>query len=284
MLQTAPPRGHRALLPPSWPGKPAAATRWGRDGGRGQNHRAWALLGRPSPPQHLCCSAPRIPSHPNTPAAQHPEFPATATPTHHPNTPAAQHPEFPATTTSLQLSTPNSQLLQHPCSPATRIPSRRSTPVSRHPKFPATTTPQHPSTLNSQPQKHPSIPAAAVLQAPVHPRHTPAFSAPASAQHSTPLPARVSSPLPAPGHTMQGCSKSSLLTSGHRRLTRQELPNRSEVGSTTPCRLVKSFSVSPSKFPHSPATRPWYRGSSFTYTRVPGGEREVGSGVCWGEG
>lgn len=77
-------------------------------------------------------------------------------------------------------------------------------------------------------------------------------------------------PIPVPIHTVQGCQASALSTSGQSRLRRQELPKRSAVGSSTPCRLAKSFSASPSKFPQSPTTRPRCCGSSRTYTLVPG--------------
>lgn len=80
-------------------------------------------------------------------------------------------------------------------------------------------------------------------------------------------------PLPPSGCpallTAQGCGRSP--GSGHRGLRRQEWAASSAVGSRTPWRLRRSLLASPSKSPHSPATRPWKWGDSCTSTRVPGG-------------
>ena len=69
--------------------------------------------------------------------------------------------------------------------------------------------------------------------------------------------------------TAQGSRRSWSATSGQEGLTFQEFPNSSAVDSTMPCRVVKSFSVSPSKFPHSPPTRPRRWAATRTYTRIP---------------
>lgn len=69
--------------------------------------------------------------------------------------------------------------------------------------------------------------------------------------------------------TLQGSRRSCSETSGQDGLTFQEFPNSSGVDSTMPCLVVKSFSVSPSKFPHKPPTRPRKWGSNRTYTRMP---------------
>lgn len=70
--------------------------------------------------------------------------------------------------------------------------------------------------------------------------------------------------------TAQGSRRSWSATSGQDGLTFQEFPNSSAVDSTIPCRVVKSFSVSPSKLPHRPPTRPRRWAAKRTYTRIPG--------------
>ena len=74
--------------------------------------------------------------------------------------------------------------------------------------------------------------------------------------------------------TEQGSRRSWSVTSGHEGLTFQEFPNSSAVDSTMPCRVVKSFSVSPSKLPHRPPTRPRRCAARRTYTRIPENKAE----------
>lgn len=69
--------------------------------------------------------------------------------------------------------------------------------------------------------------------------------------------------------TTQGSRRSWSATSGQDGLTFQEFPNSSAVDSMMPCRVVKSFSVSPSKLPHRPPTRPRRWAARRTYTRMP---------------
>lgn len=64
--------------------------------------------------------------------------------------------------------------------------------------------------------------------------------------------------------TLQGSRRSCSVTSGQVGLTFQEFPNSSGVDSTMPCIVVKSFSASPSKFPHRPSTLPRKWGASRT--------------------
>lgn len=69
--------------------------------------------------------------------------------------------------------------------------------------------------------------------------------------------------------TAHGSRRSCFSTSGQDGLTFQEFPNSSGVDSMIPWRVVKSFSVSLSKFPHSPPTRPRRWTSKRKYTRMP---------------
>lgn len=62
--------------------------------------------------------------------------------------------------------------------------------------------------------------------------------------------------------TAHGSLRSWSATSGQDGLTFQEFPNSSDVDSMMPWRVVKSFSVSPSKFPHKPPTCPWRKAAS----------------------
>lgn len=80
--------------------------------------------------------------------------------------------------------------------------------------------------------------------------------------------------------TVQGWGRSP--GSGQRGLRRQEWAASSAVGSRTPWRLRRSLLASPSKSPHSPATRPRNCGDSCTRTRVPAeGARVCEAGTRW---
>ena len=91
----------------------------------------------------------------------------------------------------------------------------------------------------------------------------------------------LSPPYFLPILTEQGYGRSP--GSGQRGLRRHEWAASSAVGSRTPWRLRRSLLASPSKSPHSPATRPWNWGDSCTRTRVPGQREEAGAGEHCGD-